>query len=166
MIERALAAWHTLAALLAGATLAAGCSGDRAEAKPAAGSSRAAPAVEPPSIASPVSLTAPGPASSPAPAPAADTGDYPLKQWMSANLARPVKTEDFAALEHSLATAAGFAPPEFPGWRAIAEGGARAARARDIAVVRASCTDCHNEYRHEYRETMRTRSLSRKEASR
>lgn len=87
---------------------------------------------------------------------------YPLKQWMQANMGRAIKVEDFEALERGLTMVAGWAPTEFPDWHAIAERGARAAAAHDIDGVRRACGDCHNEYRTEYREQMRTRSLPTK----
>jgi hypothetical protein len=166
LIVRSLPVWPRLAAVAAvAAAMAAGCSGDRAEAAPAGGWSTAAQAAEPSPVASAAPGAAPGAASSPAPA-AADSEDFPLKQWMSANLGRAIKTEDFPALERALASAAGFAPPEFPGWRAIAERGSRAAAARNIAGARDSCTQCHNKFRAEYRAKMRTRLLSQTETDR
>jgi hypothetical protein len=81
----------------------------------------------------------------------------PLKQWMAANLARTVKTQDFEALARALSVLAESAPPELAGWGAIADRGAQAARDRDIDRVRQSCGDCHQTYRREYRERFQTR---------
>jgi len=90
---------------------------------------------------------------------ATETASYPLKDWMVANLNRPLRTEDFAALGKSLTLAADFAPPQFPEWQRFARQGSEAAAAHDIERVRASCTDCHNKYRTEYRNKMRTQPL-------
>jgi hypothetical protein len=138
------------AALTALAALAS-CAGEPAEAGTTPGDSRAAPAAPTrPATTRPATPTAP-------PAPVAEV--YPLKEWMSANLARPVKSAEFEALEEALKQAASFAPPEFETWRSIASAGARAAHARDIEGVRQSCSDCHAQYRANYRDTMRSRPL-------
>ena len=83
----------------------------------------------------------------------------PLKVWMAANLARAAKTQDFEALAQALPVLAASAPPELPGWAAIAARGAEAAAARDIERVRQSCGDCHDSYRAQYRDRFRSRSF-------
>lgn len=90
---------------------------------------------------------------------AATTQGFPMKDWMTANLNRPLRTEDFDALARSLTAAAGYAPPQYPDWSRIAQQGAEAAAAHDMAGVRASCTECHNKYRAEYKSTMRNQAL-------
>ena len=89
--------------------------------------------------------------------PTTSSESAPLKQWMAANLARTVKTQDFEALARALSVLAESAPPELAGWGAIADRGAQAARDRDIDWVRQSCADCHQTYRREYRERFQTR---------
>jgi hypothetical protein len=101
----------------------------------------------------------PAPAAEETPAAPAQKAPTPMKDWMTSSLARPVKQQDFAALERALHTTADYAPSEFADWRDIAERGARAAAARDIEAVRESCKTCHNEYRLDYREQMRSRPL-------
>jgi hypothetical protein len=141
----------TLAALLATA-----CSAE----PPQAPSRPPSAQVEPAAAAAPLPDGQPAP-TEPAAAPSgpAVAAATPMKDWMVASLARPVKQQDFAALERALHTTAGYAPSEFPEWGAIAERGARAAAAHDIEAVRESCTACHNEYRADYREQMRSRPL-------
>lgn len=86
-----------------------------------------------------------------------NTGSFPLKQWMAANLARPMKAQDLDVLNRSLALVAGNAPSELAGWAAIAERGARAAAEGDVERVRQCCSDCHETYRKDYRERFRSR---------
>jgi hypothetical protein len=86
---------------------------------------------------------------------------FPLKEWMVANLNRPLRTDDFDALARSLATAASYAPHQFADWSRIAQQGAKAAAAHDMVGVRASCSECHDRYRTEYKNTMRTQLLNR-----
>jgi len=90
---------------------------------------------------------------------AATAQTFPLKDWMTANLNRPLRTEDFAALNRSLTSAASYAPQQFPEWSRIARQGAEAAAAHDMAGVRSSCTECHDKYRAEYKNTMRSHAL-------
>jgi hypothetical protein len=90
---------------------------------------------------------------------AAAAQTFPLKDWMTANLNRPLRTDDFDALARSLTTAAGYAPRQFTDWSRIARQGAEAAAAHDMSGVRTSCTECHNKYRAEYKSTMRTQAL-------
>ena len=97
--------------------------------------------------------------------PPSDPKSAPLKVWMTANLARTVKTEDFEALARALATLAEGGPPELAGWAGVAERGARAAAAGDIERVRASCADCHASFRTEYRERFRARAFPPRAAS-
>jgi len=96
------------------------------------------------------------PVDAPPPA-AAETESAPLKVWMTANLARPVKTQEFEALGRAFAALAEGGPPELAGWAGIAARGVQAAAERDIERVRRSCADCHQTYRAEYRERFRTR---------
>ena len=84
-------------------------------------------------------------------------GSFPLKVWMAANLARPMKTQDVEALNGALSLVASNAPSELPGWAAIADRGARAAAAGDVERVRQCCSDCHDTYRKDYRERFRSR---------
>ena len=92
---------------------------------------------------------------------AAEPEAAPLKQWMTANLSRAVKTPDFEALGRALSALATGGPPELGGWADIAERGAHAAAARDIERVRQSCADCHRTHRAEYRERFRARPFPR-----
>ena len=82
---------------------------------------------------------------------------FPLKLWMAANLARPMKEQDLAALNRSLSLVAANAPAELAGWAAVAERGARAAAEGDVERVRQCCSDCHETYRKDYRERLRSR---------
>jgi hypothetical protein len=91
--------------------------------------------------------------------PLAPEATYPLKEWMTSNLNRPLRTTNFDELGKSLATAATYAPQRFADWRQIAEQGAAAAAAHDLDGVRASCNDCHTKYRAEYKKIMRTQPL-------
>jgi hypothetical protein len=95
-----------------------------------------------------------------APPPPSEPESAPLKVWMTANLSRAVKTEDFEALGRALSALAQGGPPEFAGWAGIAERGAQAAAERDIERVRASCAECHKAYRADYRERFRARPFA------
>ena len=117
----------------------------------------------PPSSEEPASVASPredeGHASKAQAATATSAQTFPLKEWMAANLNRPLRTDDFDALARSLNTAASYAPQRFGDWARIARQGATAAAAHDMAGVRASCSECHDKYRAEYKSSMRTRLL-------
>jgi hypothetical protein len=89
----------------------------------------------------------------------ADDDPHPLKSWMTANMARPIKTGSFDELARALALVAKIDAPGLTDWAPIARRGRQAAFARDIDAVRASCADCHDRYRDAYRRTMRDRPL-------
>ena len=82
---------------------------------------------------------------------------FPLKAWMAANLARPMKAEDLRALAQALAVVAANAPPELPPWAPAAERGVAAALSGDIRGVRQSCNECHESCRARYRDDLRSR---------
>lgn len=137
------------------AVFAAGCAGDPSGDKPAREKHS-------PAATTTTSPTSEAVLATPSPAPPSDEHpdeNYPLQEWMSANLARPVKAQDFPALERALGSLASIGPDQFPDWKRFAKAGAIAAAAKDIDRVRASCTDCHQTYRAEYRAQMRTRPL-------
>jgi hypothetical protein len=94
------------------------------------------------------------------PAAEATAAGAPLRDWMVANLNRPLRTVDFTALGRSLSTAATYAPEQFPDWRRIAQQGVDAAAAHDLDGVRASCSECHTKYRADYRKNLRSQPLN------
>lgn len=99
---------------------------------------------------------------SPAPAPtcgAKGLPDCPLQSWMKTQVQSYVRTQDFAKLAKALDQLAATPPAGYARWAEHSRAGADAARARDMAGVRASCKSCHDELRVRYRGELRASAL-------
>lgn len=84
----------------------------------------------------------------------------PLQQWMRKNLAKPLASNDLAAVAASLDAIATRAPdPAWASWATYAQEGAAAARAGDVAKARKACSGCHGEWRKLYRDEYRSRPV-------
>ena len=117
-------------------------------------------------LATPSIGGAAGPEGTPTPAvgPPATCGakglpDCPLQSWMKTQVQSYVRTQDFAKLAKALDQLAATPPAGFAGWAEHARAGAGAARASDMAGVRASCKGCHDELRVKYRGELRASAL-------
>ena len=66
---------------------------------------------------------------------------------------------DKARLAAALDTLAENAPTGFDGWEESAAKAASAARAGDVAAVKAECKVCHDQHRSRYRAEMRAARL-------
>lgn len=85
--------------------------------------------------------------------------DCPLQSWMKTQVQSYVRTQDFAKLAKALDQLASTPPAGFVRWAEHARAGAEAARASDMAGVRASCKGCHDELRVKYRGELRASAL-------
>ena len=82
----------------------------------------------------------------------------PMQKWMKANLGSALASEDFDGLAKGLETVAKNAPAGYPKWKEIADQGAAAAKAKNLADVKKSCDGCHkepNKYRDKYKDEAR-----------
>lgn len=111
-------------------------------------------------------LSTAGGALAEAPAPAAPPTcgakglpDCPLQAWMKGQLQAQLRTQDFGRMAKALDLLAEKAPKGYQGWAESARAGATAARAGDMAGVRASCKTCHDAQRVQWREGMRAAQL-------
>ncbi|MFO0677322.1 MAG: cytochrome c [Polyangiaceae bacterium] len=115
-----------------------------------------------------------GPAPTPAPAaaaaaPAGETSeptcgkkplpDCPLQAWMKGNVAGALASEDFATLATGFDRIGAMAPPGYATWASLSSQGSAAAKANDMAGVRAACSGCHNQFRNKYKAEMRSRPV-------
>jgi hypothetical protein len=103
-------------------------------------------------------------APAPAPIPAGRCGDKglpdcPTQGWMKATLQPFLLSGDSARLADALARLAAAAPAGYDNWAAIAEAGAKAARAGDLARAKESCAECHSRHRARFRAELRQRPL-------
>lgn len=111
--------------------------------------------------------TAPAIAPTAAPVACGEEGQppCPLQGWMERNLQAAVEAADVARVGRGLARAAKFAPlPDWnsgdQGWARIAETGAAAANAGDLATARQSCKGCHKAWRAKYKAGFRMRPIA------
>ncbi len=81
-----------------------------------------------------------------------------LGKWMKPNMGAPMAGQDFATLQTSLALVASKPPPgDYPNWASIAKAGSAAAAKQDVAGVKASCKQCHDAYKENYKKEFATR---------
>jgi len=86
--------------------------------------------------------------------------DCPTQRWMKATLQTYLRTRDFTRLDaalHKLATAA---PAGYPGWKESAEKAQSAARAHDVAGLKAQCGGCHDQHRKRFKKELRHTPLA------
>ena len=81
-----------------------------------------------------------------------------LGKWMKPNMGAPLAGQDFATLQKSLDLVASKPPPgDYPNWAASAKAGSAAAAKQDLAGVKASCKQCHDAYKENYKKEFPTR---------
>jgi hypothetical protein len=80
-----------------------------------------------------------------------------MQHWMKTVLANASSSGDGPKLARALTELAGHAPPGFPRWSTIANAGAAKAKAGDIDGAKASCKQCHDAYKDQYKATVRDR---------
>jgi hypothetical protein len=91
---------------------------------------------------------------------AAGRPDCPLQAWMDSNMNAALSNEDYPAMARGFRQLADDPPSSgFSGWGYVAGTGAEAAERQDQTGVRAACDGCHEDYREQYRRTIRHRPL-------
>ena len=83
---------------------------------------------------------------------------------MDHNLQQALDAHDLAKLASGLARVPAFVPdPSWnagaDGWSALAEAGASAAKAGDLASTQKACKSCHRTWRNKYKASFRLRPL-------
>jgi hypothetical protein len=81
----------------------------------------------------------------------------PMQAWMKSVMADASSSGDGPKLAQALTYAANHAPPGYANWAAMANAGAAKAKAGDIDGAKASCKECHDAYKDDYKRTMRDR---------
>ncbi len=81
----------------------------------------------------------------------------PMQKWMKTVMAGASSSGDGAKLAEALTYVANHAPPGYTTWSALAEGGAKKAKADDIDGAKVSCKECHDQYKKKYKATLRDR---------
>ncbi len=84
----------------------------------------------------------------------------PLQKWMIANMGPALAGGDNAALAKSLDKIAASSPDASWAWAQTAKKGADAARAGNIADVKAACKTCHDAHKESYRQKFQRRSFN------
>jgi hypothetical protein len=81
-----------------------------------------------------------------------------LGKWMKPNMGAPLAGQDFATLQKSLELVGSKPPPgDYPNWATFAKAGSAAAAKQDLAGVKASCKQCHDAYKENYKKEFATR---------
>jgi hypothetical protein len=148
--------------------LAMGCEGEKAGAattSAAEGKTAAviAPSTPPaPSAAKTASATAAPTASAIADAKTFDCGakgqkPCPMQKWMKTVMAAASSSDDGDQLASALTYVANHPPPGFATWTAISQSGAKKAKAGDLEGAKVSCKQCHDQFKAEYKATLRDR---------
>jgi hypothetical protein len=145
---------------------ASAATADPAPSASAAASSEPAPSASAAASAPAAHSTAGGatPAASASAAAAPECGkkplpDCPLQGWMKKNMNPPMAAQDLPALAAALEQAAKLGPPGYGNWASLANDGAKAAKAGDLAAAKASCRTCHDQYKQKYKDQHRTRKI-------
>ncbi len=81
----------------------------------------------------------------------------PMQAWMKSTMASATSSGDGAKIAAALQYVAGKPPPGMGSWGAISKAGAAKAKAGDIDGAKASCKQCHDLYKEQYKKTMRDR---------
>jgi hypothetical protein len=76
----------------------------------------------------------------------------PLGKWMQPNIGTPLASQDFTTLQQNLTIVAKNPPPSgnYGNWASIAQAGATAASNQDLKSTKASCKQCHDQYKQQY----------------
>jgi hypothetical protein len=91
---------------------------------------------------------------------AKDLPDCPTQRWMKATLQTYLRTSDFTRLDSALQKLATAAPAGYAGWKESAEKAQSAARAHDVAAIKAQCSACHDQHRKRFRTELRQTPLA------
>ncbi len=84
----------------------------------------------------------------------------PLGKWMKPNMGAPLAGQDFDKLKSSFDVVTGKPPPgDYPQWASMSAAGSKAAAAKDVAGIKASCKQCHDAYKTKYQNEFPTRSF-------
>ncbi|WP_437592598.1 hypothetical protein [Sorangium sp. So ce1000] len=81
----------------------------------------------------------------------------PMQAWMKSTMASATSSGDSAKIAAALQYVAGKPPPGMGSWAAISKAGVAKAKAGDIDGAKASCKQCHDLYKEQYKKTMRDR---------
>jgi hypothetical protein len=82
---------------------------------------------------------------------AAGEAKTPLGKWMKPNMGAPLAGEDYPTLQKSFDVVAAKIPSgDYANWASISKSGSAAAAKQDLAGVKASCKQCHDQYRKKY----------------
>ncbi|WP_437579759.1 hypothetical protein [Sorangium sp. So ce887] len=81
----------------------------------------------------------------------------PMQAWMKSTMASATSSGDGVKIAAALQYVAGKPPPGMGSWGAISKAGAAKAKAGDIDGAKASCKQCHDLYKEQYKKTMRDR---------
>jgi hypothetical protein len=76
----------------------------------------------------------------------------PLGKWMQPNVGNALAGQDFPTLQKNLTIVANNPPPNgnYTNWASIAQGGATSASNQDLKGTKASCKQCHDQYKQQY----------------
>jgi hypothetical protein len=90
-----------------------------------------------------------------------DSGNFPLKKWMQANMG--ANKDDAKALVGAFKKVAAFQPdPSWGEWKAMSEKGSQLASQGKLEGKDGAsqvCKDCHAKYKEEYKAKYRTKAL-------
>ncbi len=81
----------------------------------------------------------------------------PMQKWMKTVMAGASSSGDGAKLAEALTYVAKHPPPGYATWAAISNEGAKKARADDVDGAKASCKQCHDQFKSKYKATLRDR---------
>jgi hypothetical protein len=129
---------------------------------PAATATATATATTTPTATPSASASADGDEALPADAKKFDCGakgqkPCPMQKWMKTVMAGASSSGDGARLAEALTYVEKHPPPGFTSWASIAADGAKKARADDIDGAKASCKQCHDQFKSKYKATLRDR---------
>jgi cytochrome c5 len=82
--------------------------------------------------------------------------DCPLQGWMKSTVQAYMTAGDAARLAKALDELGRHPPAGYANWSEAALAAAAAARAGDVAAVRAQCQACHEQHRAKFRAEMRS----------
>ncbi|WP_437745902.1 hypothetical protein WME73_13610 [Sorangium sp. So ce302] len=161
----------TMAATAATAAVPAAATAEPTAAASAAPAETAAATAEPAETAAPKATAAASAAAAAGPAStgAAQAGEKkfecgakgqkmcPMQAWMKSTMASATSSGDAAKIATALQYVASKPPPGMGSWVAITKAGIAKAKAGDVDGAKASCKQCHDLYKEQYKKTMRDR---------
>lgn len=82
----------------------------------------------------------------------------PLGKWMKPNIGTPLAGQDFPTLQKNLEFVASRPPSaDYPKWAEYAKAGAAAAAKGEVKAIKATCKQCHDDYKERYKKEFATR---------